>query len=44
MGIVNVVLALILGYLIKENEGKGGVVDKTKKVIQEAVAKHGEDE
>ena len=44
MGIVNVVLALILGYLIKENEGKGGVVDKVKENIQEAVTKHGEDE
>lgn len=44
MGIVSVALAFVLGYLVRENEDKGGVVDKTKEVIQEAVAKHEEDE
>lgn len=44
MGIVSVALAFVLGYLVRENEGKGGVVDKTKEVIQEAVARHEEDE
>lgn len=44
MGIVSLGLAFVLGYLIKENEGKGGVVDKVKENIQEAVTKHEEDE
>lgn len=43
MGIVSVALAFVLGYLVRENEGKGGVVDKVKQDIQEAVAKHEED-
>ena len=44
MGILSLGLAFVLGYLIKENECQGGVVDKTKEVIQEAVARHEEDE
>ena len=44
MVILSLGLAFVLGYLVKENEGKGGVVDKTKEAIQEAMAKHGEDE
>lgn len=44
MGIVSIALAFVLGYLVKENEGKGGVVDKVKEDIQEAVTKHEEDE
>lgn len=44
MGILSLGLAFVLGYLVKENEGKGGVVDKIKQDIQEAVTKHEEDE
>lgn len=44
MGIVSIALAFVLGYLVKENEGKGGVVDKVKQDIQEAVTQHEEDE
>lgn len=43
MGILSLGLAFVLGYLVKENEGKGGVVDKVKQDIQEAVTKHEED-
>lgn len=44
MGILSLGLAFVLGYFVKENEGKGGVVDKVKQDIQEAVARHEEDE
>ena len=37
-------LAFVLGYLVKENEGKGGVIDKVKQDIQKAVIQHEEDE
>lgn len=44
MGIVSMALAFVLGYLVKENEGKGGVVDKVEQDIQEAATQHEEDE